>query len=126
MSRAGDYRVDDNTIAKVGQGIVLERTGRIRLRGNLFDGVDDGVVADSASSDLAAYRQRLPLGPALVHRCAGARRGRQLLGGGRAPDQVAAETARAGSLLQPFRRAAGGGVLALEQRLPPRRSAGGP
>lgn len=47
-----DYRLDDNTIAQVRQGIVLERTGRSRLRGNLFDGVDDAVVADSASSDL--------------------------------------------------------------------------
>ena len=31
---------------------MLERTSRARLRGNLFDGVDDGVVADSASADL--------------------------------------------------------------------------
>ncbi len=45
-----DYRVDDNTIAKVRQGIVLEQTTRARLRGNLFDGVEDAVVADSAAS----------------------------------------------------------------------------
>ena len=44
--------MDDNTIAKVRQGIVLERTTRSRMRGNLFDGVDDAVVADSASADL--------------------------------------------------------------------------
>jgi parallel beta-helix repeat protein len=45
------YRIDDNTLAKVGQGVVLQRTTRVRLRGNLFDGVDDGLVADSAAAD---------------------------------------------------------------------------
>jgi parallel beta-helix repeat protein len=46
------YRVDDNTIARVGRGIVLEQTTRTKLRGNLLDGVDDGLVADSGSTDL--------------------------------------------------------------------------
>ncbi|MEO8633827.1 MAG: NosD domain-containing protein [Gemmatimonadales bacterium] len=46
-----DYRVDDNTIAKVGQGIVLEHTTKVKLRGNLFDGVEDGLVVDSAGAD---------------------------------------------------------------------------
>jgi len=46
-----DYRIDDNTLAKVGQGIVLERTSRARLRGNLLDGVEDGLVADSTAQD---------------------------------------------------------------------------
>jgi parallel beta-helix repeat protein len=46
-----DYRIDDNTLAKVGRGIVLERTSRARLRGNLFDGVGEGLVADSAAAD---------------------------------------------------------------------------
>jgi parallel beta-helix repeat protein len=45
------YRVDDNTIAKVRQGIVLERTTRAKLRGNLLDGVDDGLVVDSTGAD---------------------------------------------------------------------------
>jgi parallel beta-helix repeat protein len=45
-------RLDDNTIAKVEQGIVLERTTRSRLRGNLFDGVQDALVVDSAGADL--------------------------------------------------------------------------
>jgi parallel beta-helix repeat protein len=48
---SADYRIDDNTLAKVGQGIVLERTSRVRLRGNLFDGVEDGLVADSSAQD---------------------------------------------------------------------------
>ena len=48
---SSDYRIDDNTLAKVGQGIVLEQTTRVRLRGNLFDGVNDGLVADSAAAD---------------------------------------------------------------------------
>jgi len=47
-----DYRIGDNTIAKVAQGILVERSSRIRIRGNLFDGVDDGVVIDSVSTDL--------------------------------------------------------------------------
>lgn len=46
------YRVDDNTIARVGRGVVLERTGRSKLRGNLFDGVQDGLVVDSTGADL--------------------------------------------------------------------------
>jgi hypothetical protein len=43
--------VDDNTIARVGQGIVLEATTQVRLRGNVLDGVDDALVADSAAAD---------------------------------------------------------------------------
>jgi len=46
------YRVDDNVIARVRQGVRLESTTRSRLRGNLFDGVEDGLVVDSAGSDL--------------------------------------------------------------------------
>jgi hypothetical protein len=46
------YRVDDNVIAKVRQGIVLEHTSRSRLRGNLFDGVEDALKVDSAGADL--------------------------------------------------------------------------
>lgn len=42
------YRVDDNLIAQAEQGIVLEQTTRAQLRGNVFDGVGDGLVADSA------------------------------------------------------------------------------
>lgn len=40
------YRVDDNVLAKLGQGIVLQRTVQTRIRGNLFDGVGDGLVVD--------------------------------------------------------------------------------
>lgn len=45
-----DYRIDDNTIARVSRGLVLERTTRARIRGNLFDGVEDGLVVDGAGS----------------------------------------------------------------------------
>jgi parallel beta-helix repeat protein len=45
------YRVDDNTLAKLQQGIVLEQTTRVRLRGNLFDGVTEGLVVDDAGRD---------------------------------------------------------------------------
>jgi parallel beta-helix repeat protein len=40
------YRIDDNVLARVDQAIVLQRTTRAQLRGNLFDGVGDGLVID--------------------------------------------------------------------------------
>jgi parallel beta-helix repeat protein len=40
------YRIDDNVLARLEQGIVVERTTRAQLRGNLFDGVGDGLVLD--------------------------------------------------------------------------------
>lgn len=49
---AGDpsrrYRIDDNMLARLEQGIVLQRTTRAQLRGNVFDGVGDGLVLDGA------------------------------------------------------------------------------
>jgi parallel beta-helix repeat protein len=42
------YRIDDNVLARLNQGIVLEQTTRAQLRGNLFDGVGDGLVLDGA------------------------------------------------------------------------------
>jgi len=49
---AGDasrrYRIDDNVLARLEQGIILEQTTRAQLRGNLFDGVGDGLVLDGA------------------------------------------------------------------------------
>lgn len=42
------YRVDDNLLAQTARGIVLERTTRTQLRGNVFDGVGDALVVDSA------------------------------------------------------------------------------
>lgn len=40
------YRVDDNVLARLEQGIVMQQTTRAQLRGNLFDGVGDGLVLD--------------------------------------------------------------------------------
>jgi parallel beta-helix repeat protein len=40
------YRIDDNVLSRLEQGIVLRRTSRAQLRGNLFDGVGDGLVVD--------------------------------------------------------------------------------
>lgn len=40
------YRIDDNVLARLEQGVVLEQTTRAQLRGNLFDGVGDGLVLD--------------------------------------------------------------------------------
>lgn len=42
------YRIDDNVLARLEQGVVLEQTTRAQLRGNLFDGVGDGLVLDGA------------------------------------------------------------------------------
>lgn len=44
------YRVDDNLLARTGRGIVLEATTRAQLRGNVFDGVGDGLVVDSTGN----------------------------------------------------------------------------
>ncbi len=40
------YRIDDNVLARLEQGVVLQQTTRAQLRGNLFDGVRDGLVLD--------------------------------------------------------------------------------
>ena len=40
------YRVDDNVISRTPQGIVLQGTTASRLRGNVLDGVGDGIVVD--------------------------------------------------------------------------------
>ncbi|HEY8196781.1 MAG TPA: NosD domain-containing protein [Gemmatimonadales bacterium] len=42
------YRIDDNMLSRLEQGIVLERTTRAQLRGNVFDGVGDGLVLDGS------------------------------------------------------------------------------
>jgi parallel beta-helix repeat protein len=48
--KAGDpsrrYRIDDNVLSRLEQGIVIEHTTRAQLRGNVFDGVGDGLVVD--------------------------------------------------------------------------------
>ena len=46
-----NYRLHDNTLARVGQGIVLERTTQSRVRGNLFDAVGEGLVVDSMGAE---------------------------------------------------------------------------
>src|SRR5690606_13619073 len=43
------YSVDDHVLARLERGLVLGRTGRVGLRGNLFDGTRTGLVADSAA-----------------------------------------------------------------------------
>jgi parallel beta-helix repeat protein len=44
------YAVDDNVLANLDRGLVLERTTQARVRGNLFDGVGTGLVADEVSA----------------------------------------------------------------------------
>ncbi len=50
---SSDSQIDDNTIVRVGRGVQLERSHRIRVRGNLFDEVEIALTADSASADAA-------------------------------------------------------------------------
>jgi len=40
------YRIDDNRLSRLEQGIVMEHTTRSQIRGNIFDGVGDGLVVD--------------------------------------------------------------------------------
>ncbi len=49
--RSRNYRVQDNTLARLEQGLVMERTTHSKVRGNLFDGVGEGMVVDSAGAD---------------------------------------------------------------------------
>ncbi len=42
------YIIEDNVLANLDRGAILERTTQARLRGNLFDGVGDGLVVDAA------------------------------------------------------------------------------
>jgi parallel beta-helix repeat protein len=45
------YRIDDNVLADLQRGIVLERTIQTRIRGNLLDGIGEGLVVDSIGRD---------------------------------------------------------------------------
>lgn len=47
---SSNYRVQDNTLARMEQGLVLEHTTQTRVRGNLFDGVGEALVADRAGA----------------------------------------------------------------------------
>lgn len=42
------YRIDDNIISGVRQGIVLKGISRARVRGNVIDGVEEALVIDAA------------------------------------------------------------------------------
>jgi parallel beta-helix repeat protein len=48
--QAGDssrrYRIDDNVLTRLQQGLVVERTTRVQVRGNIFDGVGNGLLID--------------------------------------------------------------------------------
>ncbi|MEO8199007.1 MAG: NosD domain-containing protein [Gemmatimonadota bacterium] len=46
-----NYRVHDNTIARVTVGMSMEKTTHSKIRGNLFDAVGDGLTVDEAGSD---------------------------------------------------------------------------
>ena len=45
------YRIDDNVLADLRRGIVLEQTIQARIRGNLLDGLREGLVVDSIGRD---------------------------------------------------------------------------
>jgi len=48
MPPSRGYRLDDNMLGGVQQGIVLRGVTNSRVRGNVFDGVGDGLVVDGA------------------------------------------------------------------------------
>ncbi|MEZ0334487.1 MAG: NosD domain-containing protein, partial [Gemmatimonadales bacterium] len=45
-AKSSGYRIDDNVVGGAEQGIVLQSTTGSRVRGNLFDGVGDGLLVD--------------------------------------------------------------------------------
>ncbi len=45
-AKSSGYRIDDNVVGGSEQGIVLQSTTGSRVRGNLFDGVGDGLLVD--------------------------------------------------------------------------------
>ena len=45
------YRVDDNMLARFGRGLVVQGTTQLRVRGNVFDGDNESLVADAAAKD---------------------------------------------------------------------------
>ena len=47
-AKSSGYRIDDNVVGGTEQGIVLNATTGSRVRGNLFDGVGDGLLVDGA------------------------------------------------------------------------------
>jgi parallel beta-helix repeat protein len=47
-AKSSGYRIDDNVIGGSEQGILLRSTTGSRVRGNLFDGVGDGLLVDGA------------------------------------------------------------------------------
>jgi parallel beta-helix repeat protein len=48
-SRSSD--VDGNYLARLDRGVVLQRSTRTQVRGNIFDGAADGLVVDEVSAD---------------------------------------------------------------------------
>jgi parallel beta-helix repeat protein len=46
LAKSSGYRIDDNIVGGAEQGIVLQATTGSRVRGNLFDGVGDGLLVD--------------------------------------------------------------------------------
>ena len=47
------YRVDDNTLTGLGRGLVVQGTTQLRIRGNVFDGNREALVADAIAKDAA-------------------------------------------------------------------------
>ncbi len=45
------YRVNDNTLSRFGRALVLQGTTQLRIRGNVFDGNTEAVVADATAKD---------------------------------------------------------------------------
>jgi parallel beta-helix repeat protein len=47
------YRINDNTLSRLGRGLVLQGTTQARIRGNVLDDNRESLVADGAAKDAA-------------------------------------------------------------------------
>jgi parallel beta-helix repeat protein len=105
--KSNNYRVHDNTLARLEQGVVLENTTMVRLSGNLFDGVGEGLVVDSAGAGTAVTGNVFLRAGRLFIRAPRLEAGGNYWG---TPDQAATEARVQGQVLvSPWRSAAEAG-----------------
>ena len=84
------FRIDDNMLGGVEQGMVLQGVIDSRVRGNIFDGVGDGLVVDGTGHGTEVSGNVFLRAERLVHRRARSGGGRELLGHGRRGARAAA------------------------------------
>jgi parallel beta-helix repeat protein len=101
------YRIDDNVIARADRGLVLERTTRSNVRGNIFDGDGDALVVDEAGRGTAVLDNIFLRATRLFVRADSLDAGHNYWG---APDAAAARSRTAGKVaVDPFLPASAAG-----------------